>query len=525
MLMKRSIQKLPVALIAAMLLTAYSCTKNWDDKYPVPAYVDNGSTLNIINKNSNYKEFASLLHKTGYDSVLRRTDLNTVLAIKNGGFSGIDTNNLVIVKRVLGMHILPTAIYPQNMANTYYISISGKPVNFTNSSGQAANGLAITTGGKATNGVIYDIAQAMLPTPNIFEAIAANSSFSIFNQYITTSYLPVPDPAKNTITGYDATNKPIYQPPITYILSSTYLNDSKIKDEATISTAFIPTNTVVNTQLSKMLQARNNIANLVIPRLGTAHNDTTIGGSFVLPKGVPYPGDSTLLKDYLFRHVITRGNIKTLAASNVFTNIAGNPLTVSSAQVTGGVTSASNGSYYTVNDITLPDLAYRAIFMFAPTTKNAAGATITNPNIIYTNGAINGNAEVSGGIIGTRYRATASRFNFTKVGAKIDFKIPLVTKGYYKVLLKNFLDNNGAIVSANYGSQVLKQNFNTSTQYTQSSGQESVVDVDLGTINVAADGAVQITFTCAAVSPKAVAPAVAYLFTVDMLMLIPVNTP
>lgn len=524
--MKKLIKKLSIPIAAALLLLNYSC-KKWDKDYPTPGYVSNGSLLNIINKNSSYKEFSGLLKKSGYDSVLRRTDLYTVLAIKNGAFAGIDTTNVPLVKRIIGTHIIPTAIYTQGMNNTFFVAVSGKPVYFTQTTGgQAANGFAITaTSEKSVNGVIYEIAQAIIPAPNIFEAIQANTNFSFFNSYIISSYVNVPDPSKNSIIGYDTQLNPIYRQPVILMPSSAYLNAAKINDEKTVSTAFIPVNSVVNTVLSRMVQFRGGRTNLVIPRVGTAHNDTIIGGSYFIPKGVAYAGDSSILKDYLFNHVIVRGNIQTLAATNNFIDIAGNPLMVTSAQVTGGVTTASNGAYYTMNDVTLPDEAYRSKFMFVPYTKNAQNGDVATPGIVYTGGttltsaAVNNTIGTAPAVIASNYRAFSTRFNFTKIGAKVDFNMPFVTHGHYKVLLKNYLDNNGAVVSANYGSQPLKQNFNTSTLYALAEG---VVDVDLGTINVASDGPVDLTFTCAGVSLKSAGQ---YLFTVDTIILIPVAAP
>lgn len=517
--MKKLIQKLAVAVAVTLLLFNCSC-KKWDSNYPTPSYVTNGGLLSIINKNSNYKEFAGLLRKTGYDSVLRRTDLFTVLALKNGSFSAIDTTNIPLVKRIIGTHIIPGAIYQQNMSNTTYIAISGKPVYFTSTGGLAANGFALSnTSEKSLNGVVYEIAQAIIPSPNIFEALQANANFSIFSSYIASSYVSIPDPAKNSIIGYDTKNNPIYRVPVIYSPSSDYLNTVKINDEKTLSTAFLPTNTVVNAALARMVQFRAGRSDLIVPRVGTAHADTTIG-YYVIPKGVAYPGDSSILRDYLFRHVIIRGKVPTLAATNTFTDVVGNPLIVTSAQA--GVSSpASNGAFYTLNDVTLPDEVYRTKFMFAPVVRKYPSTDVSNPGITYSAGAATTHSEVGNPVAtySATYRLNSTRFNFQKIGGKIDFTLPFVTHGYYKVLLKNYLDNNGAVVSANYGSQMLKQNLNVSTLYVLAEG---VVDVDLGTINVGADGPVDLTFTCAGVSLKTAGQ---YLFTVDTVILIPVPAP
>ena len=159
--------------------------------------------------------------------------------------------------------------------------------------------------------------------------------------------------------------------------------------------------------------------------------------------------------------------------------------------------------------------------MFLPFPKvqdpaNPNGSTITNPNISYVNGTSTSPSQSSNA---TCYTGKFTRFNFTKVGAQVEFTLPFATKGYYKVNLKNYLDNNGSIVSANYGSQLLKQNINTSTQYAVGA---VMVDVDLGIIHVDADGPVKLTFTCAGVSPRT---ALKYEFCVDLVELLPVEGP
>ncbi len=522
--MKRNIQKLSTSIITSLfLLLGYSCTTNkWDDHYATPDYLNEGSVYTLLTKNPVYTEFRGLLKKTGYDSLLRRTDLYTVLAVKNGGFTAIDTtNNMVSLKRIIGTHIFPSSIFPQNMSNTNILACSGKPVNFSVlSDGHAANGFRISDAGtKGLNGVIYEIDHLIVPNLNLLETISGNPDFSLFSNYIATGYVTIPDPLRNTIIGYDLTNKPIYQKPVVYKQFSQYLNDVKIDDEKTVATAFIPTNNAINTVMSKLLQGRSGRSDLIVPKLGTAHGDTTIGYYFI-PKGLAYQGDSAILKDYLFKNIIVNGKVMSLGAGiNTFTNVAGNQFSVSSGQVQGNTIAASNGSYFTLNDVTLPDVVYRPRYMFVPSYKSATGVFSLNTGVALSGGTSTAIVYVTPSSATFSYRGFATRFNFVNIGGRIDFNLPFVTQGYYRVILKDYLDNNGCIVNVNCGSQLLKQNMNTSTLYSLAEGS---ADVDLGVVNVAANGPVQLTFTCAGVSPKAVGQ---YLFSVDIVTLVPVPAP
>ncbi|RYZ48825.1 MAG: hypothetical protein EOP49_17670, partial [Sphingobacteriales bacterium] len=515
MTMKKYIRNFRLSLLAGLgMLICNSCAKNgWDDHYSVPEYLNSGSIANVLASDGTYSEFSSLLKKTGYDSLLRKSSLHTVLAVKNGGFSGIDTSaNTALLRQIIGMHIFPVAIYQQDMNHSTVSTVTGKTVSFFLSGDTyTANGQAINAGQtKTLNGQILSVSKAIVPNPSLAEVIATVPGFGLYNEYLQGSFSQIPDPLRNTVIGTDATMKPIYRLPIIFKAFSKYLTETRLDDEKTVSTVFAPTDQVVDEQLSRLLTARAGRTDLIIPKLGTNHGDTTIGYYF-FPRNATYPGDSAILKDYLFNHVVVRGGVANLAAGlNTFTNVKGSPLQVQGAQVTGAAKPASNGMYYTLNDLDLPELAYRSKFMFQPSLKNPAPATTysLNPGVSFSGGAVYNN-DVTSNYQNT-YRGRASRFNFVNIGAAINFTMPFVTKGRYRVVLKNFLDNNGCIVNVSYGSQLLKQNLNVSTQYALS---EISVDVDLGNIDVAATGPVQLTFKCANVSPRA---AVQYLFTVDM---------
>ncbi|MDB5121791.1 MAG: fasciclin protein [Sphingobacteriales bacterium] len=520
--MKRYIQKLPVALLAGLFIVlTYSCKKQ-DEYYSKPAYLQEGSILDVLGKNTEYSDFTRLLKKSGYDSLLLRNDLYTVLAIRNGAFTEVDTTNTLLVKRIIGAHILSSALYRQNMDNATILSVSGKPLQFSQlTSGEAVNGLPIAMLSKTINGPIYEIASVIIPQLNLMESIAANADLSTYYNYITGSYKNIPDPLKNTILSLTpGTLAPVYKAPIIYMPFSQYVADTKINNESTVSTVFAPNDGAVTTVLSRMLAARSNKPNLIVPKIGTAHSDTTVGGIF-LARNVAYEGDSSILRKYLYNNLIVKGNKTIAAGTNNFTGIIGNPVTILSAQVTGSA-AASNGTLYFLNDVTLPAEVYRSRFMFAPVKRVVTNGITTNvydPNIAFTGGAnisLGETATAAPSVLNSG--ALITRFSLSRAGATVTFTLPFVTSGSYKVLLKNNLINNGAIISANYGSQLLLQNFNSSNQYVHNS-TEAVVDVNLGNINVAADGPVPITFTCTGVSPKTAGQ---YQFGVDVLILIPV---
>ncbi|MCL4483464.1 MAG: fasciclin domain-containing protein [Bacteroidetes bacterium] len=520
-------------LTGLFILLVWSCTdKKWDDYYVSPGYLKDGSTFEVLTKNPDYKEFTSLLKKTGCDSLLSRHDVYTVFAPRNGAFTGIDTiTDLVALKKTLGMQILPSAVFKAGMEGSK-LAVSGKLLKFaTTPVGATVNSILITKfDTKTSNGVIHETGNVILPAPNLYDAIIAAPDLSAFKDFISSSYKSIIDPVNNIKIGYDTLNKPIYQEPVNYIQSSEYLKVSHLQDEDVLSTGFFPSNKAVSKVISDMLVARNGRMDLIVPRLGKFHGDTIVGGRF-FRRDTEYPGDTAVLLNDLFTSVFVSGEIPRLTGnSNSFTNIAGNRFTVTKDQVKTDARVASNGYYYVLDDVTVPDTFYRKEFWFLPTPKVQDPAdstkTINNPDIIYSNEA-NSTPAVLGGYTNfgvlhhyISYTGKYTKFNFTKVGAMIDFIIPYVTKGYYKVELSYFPASTNGIVSASYGSQQLFQDLNTGTEKNNRALRYCVKD--MGTINVVDHGPVQIKFTCTNSNLSAFNN---YYFCVDYLRLIPVPAP
>jgi uncharacterized surface protein with fasciclin (FAS1) repeats len=515
--------------------------KNWDNYYARPDYAVAGNTFEVLSKNTNYKEFTSLLKKARFDSVLRSPNLYTVFALKNGAFAGIDTvSDLVTLKKIMVMHLVPSAVYKEDLTNNSILGASGKLMKFASGTqGFTVNNLRITTSENRTaNGVYYEVEKMILPVPNLHDVIYSNSDLTAFKSFVASSYKAIVDPVNNIRIGFDTLNVPIYQTPIKYIQFSEYLSIALPQDEKVLTTGFFPSNIAVNKVVAGMLTANGGRIDMIAPRLNTRHGDTIVGGRFFKSQ-VEYKGDTVVLLDNLFKSVLIRGEIAGLSATtSSFSNILGGTFTVAKSQVKTDAKVASNGYYYVLDDVTVPDILFRKEFMFLPTPRIKDPAnpllTIPNPNIIYSNEANNAPAVVTSISIAAAnppytfnvtttdktFTGRYTRFNFTKVGAMIDFVIPYATKGYYRVVLGYIPEGNNGMVSASYGGQQLLQNINTSTQL--NSRALLYVAKDLGTINVLNHGAVQLKFTCTGSNPVTFNQ---YTFCVDFVRLEPVSAP
>ncbi|MDB5003315.1 MAG: hypothetical protein JWQ34_1540 [Mucilaginibacter sp.] len=505
-----------IVFLLALTISFFGCKKQLNQDIN-PQYLQNGSLYDFLKKDPELTQFISLAKKTGYDSVLRQTRLYTVLAVKNGGFSNIDTNNLILVKRVIGIHIIPTAIYKEKMDALRLPSISGKYVKFITASGTiTANSVAVNgSGDRLVNGVAYKVQTAIIPLPSIYEIISTDPNYSLYYQYVQNSFAQAFDPVNNIITKYDSVGKPVYKQPYKYIFTSQFIGYSKIDSEKVEQTVFIPTNTVVTNVLGLMLSARGGNQSLVIPALSSTHAEINIGGYF-FGVNIPYAGDSTIVKNYLFRNTIVNGIISSLAAgTNTFTSKDGNTFTVSSAQVSGeGL--ASNGKYYILNDITLPGSAYRKTFMFEPKT-DLPPSNPANP-FVASGGAKSAvvSTTASSGSIVDRF----TTFNLNNVGGRIDFTFPFVTKGDYQVVLR-YVTGNSAIINTFFNGGVpttLLQGFDTSNRYTQAANLS--IDQPLGRVTVTTNGSAKFSIQCANSSPLSTN---VYNVQINSVKLIPVD--
>ena len=442
-LSKKNMRNIQTTVLVLLILCLCSCNKKSYISDMEPKYLQEGSLLDHLKKDAELTQFVSLLKKTGYDSVLIRKDLYTVLAIKNGSFNAIDTNNVSELKKIIAMHILPSALAKEGLAGKRVMAISGKYIKFLelNGSVTANNVNVIGAGDRATNGLIYKVDNVIFSLPSLYDIISTDPKFSIFFNYIKSSYVSTFDPVNNTIIRYDSLGKPVYKQPWVLIYNSDYLNYSDLGDESEESTLFIPTNDAINVALGRLLAARGNNAQLIIPRISSVHRDTTAGG-YYFSQNIPYRGDSTILKDYIFTNIIVKGSVNNLVSGiNTFTSKAGNQYQVSSSQVQA-TAAASNGTYYTLNDITLPDLVYRKTFMFDPRTIDPAFP------VIFSNGAATTNAFVTAALNATFDRY--SQFNFNNVNAKMDFTFPFVTGGNYRVVLRHVPNISGGIFNSSY---------------------------------------------------------------------------
>lgn len=504
-----------------LILFASSCTnKEWDEHYSTPSYTDE-NLFDALSKNPNYKTFVDLIVKTKCDTIIKRGNQYTVFALTNDALSALNTDmSIENLTAIMQMHITPSAIYPNRMNNMNTPAVSGKLLKFkTTANGFTVNNVSIIepNGVKTLNGIIYQIEKPINSLPNLYDIIASDPDLTLYRKFIDDNMYMIPDPDNNIVIGYDTLNLPIYEKPVNYIYYSEFLQTAKPDDEQTVSTAFFPSNDFVGKALDRMLAVRAGRIDLIAPRLWGFNQDTLVAGRYFRTEGNPFPGDTAILLNKIFMHTFVRGEIPSLSGIGTFTNIAKDRLTISSAQVKRGALEASNGYYYILDDVDVPELFFRNEFWLTPQIKTGVVTYADNPGITYFD------MTVRGSVTSTLYCHTRryTEYNCRTAGSGINFKWPFVTAGAYKVMLSYFSSDFSGVFDVTCGAQLLEKGLVTGSYY----NLRMLLNVvkELGTVNVDADGEVEIVFTCANTHNNPRGQEDSFRLYVDYLMLQPID--
>jgi uncharacterized surface protein with fasciclin (FAS1) repeats len=339
--MKMKIFKRPkwsLLFVVVLLLASIACQKKkWDEYFSNPTDRKGPGVLKTIEANPDYSEFVSLLKIAGLDSILSSTGQFTVLPVKNGALGSIDKNNKVQVKKIMDMHVLPIAIYSSKMNMFRTKTLAGKYEIFDNGKvlitvGAANESIMIVNADKkVSDGVIHEVERYIIPWDNLLDALAGNSDYSQFYNYIMSTRAKLLDMKQSKIIGYDTLSQPVYDSVFTYRYG--FFDQANIADESGAFTMFIPNNDLVNHVL-------------------TSDINSSWGGVF------PYSSFfASMIKDRLFKSCIVPGIYKMddLSSVNKLKTVSGVTLNISKSQIGLADQKVSNGIFHVLTDITIPD--------------------------------------------------------------------------------------------------------------------------------------------------------------------------
>jgi len=324
--------------LAILILTSSACQrKAWDDYYKNPDSRTGSGVFQTIAANPNYSEFTALLRKSGLDSLITASGQFTVLVVKNGALGAIDMNNTALVKKVMDMHVLPLAI-SKTMMNNYNVSTMMGKTELLNQgyvsikAGAGKDSVRIVNGDvSVSNGIIHEVERYIIPRDNLLDAIAGNSDYSMFYNYILSTRAKLLDPKLSTIIGYDSLSQAVYDSVFTFRYA--FFDAANLSDESGAYTIFVPKNDLVSRILN---------TDIHVPWGGAFSYSTFF---------------SSLIKDRLFKSCIVKGiyKLSDLQDINSLKTTSGMTIKLLKSQIGVADQKASNGVYHILNNIDIPD--------------------------------------------------------------------------------------------------------------------------------------------------------------------------
>jgi uncharacterized surface protein with fasciclin (FAS1) repeats len=244
------------ATIFLLLATAQSCTDNWNNHYGQNGNNDsqdvkiNLSLYDYIKSSPNLSDFAQMIDIAGYDTLLSAKQTFTVWAPTNTALQGVDMNNTVEVRKIVGNHI--------TRFSTPTTSVIGKTQRILMMNGKylpfGIGGSGFTLDGKSVaqpdislqNGILHIMSEYAPYKLSIWEFIQSTEGLDSLRVYL------------NSLTQRELDYDKSYSDDLfidSVFMETNYVLDylAKINEEDTVYTALLPDNTAWTQTYSSIL--------------------------------------------------------------------------------------------------------------------------------------------------------------------------------------------------------------------------------------------------------------------------------
>lgn len=198
MMMKFKINKvkkigLVILIVSTFLLN--SCKDPWEDRFQ--GDIPESSIWETLVANPDFAGFVMLMEETGYDSVLQRNTVFTLLIPQNFSMDMLASLSLEEKKSFAGYHISNSILYSSDVSKTASLkSLIGKNILFSNTSGELVlnNEVEIVAADLlASNGVLFVLSDNLTPRPNLIQYLSNDDDFSFISHYFDENTLVVFD--------------------------------------------------------------------------------------------------------------------------------------------------------------------------------------------------------------------------------------------------------------------------------------------------------------------------------------------
>lgn len=334
-------------LLAAMLITVFGCTENWDDHYNAQPETINTNVWEAIKGNSELSSFVALMEKHKYDTLFLNDDTYTLFVPDNSALAKLEQTQ-VSDTTLLNYHISRHYIQPVDVQGKRKLqTLAEKYSTFENVNGKPTfDGIAMTYESPLyINGKFFIMDQVAIPRLNLYEYFGVNNPY--LKTYIDSKDSMILDPNKSLAIGFDEDGQTIYD--TVAIRYNSFEQGPK---------SFFPVT----------LEFRKWTATFVYPRLATYENGLTLmaqklGGSYGDHTDIPYEWQKDILIPYLLKHgtflnMLEVPEFRTIADLNKrqkfnMVNIRNDSIVVNYTPTEPYL--CSNGIYYDYANFVIPD--------------------------------------------------------------------------------------------------------------------------------------------------------------------------
>jgi uncharacterized surface protein with fasciclin (FAS1) repeats len=329
------IHKYLKCIAVAIFAVSFSACDPWEEHDALNDTSLDASVMEILKKQPDLTTFVSILEKTGYDTILVRSQAYTVFAPSNEAWNEVDTSNIQLMRSYIKNHITFQSITEvDGVFNTGRIRmLNGKLLSL---SGNAIEGKTVKQANLLSgHGVIHIISSLLEPKMNIWEFIN-QPEYADYSQvkFFNSGKDSIIDLANSYLLYLDDRGRPVYD--TAWIETNEWLSRYPINNEdSTYSFLLIDVNTF------NSLKEKYKPYFSVFTTIYDTESSSMV--STLLPDSTDKHVVEEISRDMILKPVTITGEQVVMSVDGVKVNIPANAIDLAYK--------ASNGMVYVLSDV------------------------------------------------------------------------------------------------------------------------------------------------------------------------------
>lgn len=328
------IRNLLKGVIVTLLAGAMFSCDPWDGHTELNDPDLDKSVLSVLKEQPDLGTFVRILEKTGYDTILVRSQAYTIFAPADAAWSGVDTSDIQLMRSYVKNHI---AYQSTDMTGGSFKTDKIRMINgkFLTLNSNTIEGYAIEKSNiLGGNGVIHTIKNVLVPRMNIWEFInTPENSDNEQVQFLNSGKKRTMDLENSYLLYLDGLGHPVYD--TAWIETNEWLTQYPLNNEDSTYTFLL----IDNSSLEKLKEKYKPYFSVYKT---TYNTELSVMESTYLPDSTDKHIIGEIVRDMILKPVIIEGNQLVLSVDGVKVGIQSKDIDQSYK--------ASNGMVYIVSD-------------------------------------------------------------------------------------------------------------------------------------------------------------------------------